>query len=226
MDFSLREKDISFSLQRYLETIERTLGSYNLNVDVSMKEKRRLSPVQSAFVKGNTLTHLMQISAPKELLQKTPSNELLKIKLEIDTDPPEGASYEQKYILFPQPCELSLYDIPSLFAGKLHALLCRNWGNRIKGRDFYDYIWYLSQGYSVHIKHLEQRMRQSGHWEEDAPLTHARLKDLLIQRFETVDIEEAKSDVLPFISSEKVLDVWSRDFFITITKDRLKTDLK
>jgi len=124
----------------------------------------------------------------------------MKIKFEVDTHPPAGASYDVKYQLSPIPYSVRLYDLPSLFAGKLHAVLCRSWKNRGKGRDFYDYLWYLS--------HLEARMRQSGHWKAAEALDRPRLRELLDLRFSQVDFVQAAQDVRAFILDPRSLELW------------------
>ena len=148
-----------------------------------------------------------------------PSNEILKIKFEVDTNPPELATFENKYRLLPSPFAVKLYDKPSLFAGKLHALLCRGWKNRVKGRDFYDFVWYISQNTRVNLPHLQKRMEQTGHWNSTDTLTMANLKILLKERFQTVDFNEAKRDVQPFIADSTRLALWNTDFFCAITDE-------
>jgi len=115
-----------------------------------------------------------------------------------------------------------LYDLSSLFAGKLHAALCRSWKNRVKGRDFYDYLWYLSHGVIPNISHLEARMRQSGNWNSEAPLDAVQVRQLLENRFSQVDFAQAANDVKPFVHDPRSLDHWNRDFFMSVTRDRLK----
>ena len=124
--------------------------------------------------------------------------------------------------MLPIPFSVRLFDKPSLFAGKVHALLCRNWSNRVKGRDFYDYVWYLSWQTPLNIRHLEERMIQSGHLERDFRFNSSSLLEKLMERFSKVDFKQAKLDILPFIKNPKELDIWTKDFFITITKDKLK----
>ena len=113
-------------------------------------------------------------------------NEAVKIKFEVDIDPPAGATFEHKYRLLPAPYEVRLYDMPSLFAGKLHAVICRSWQSRIKGRDLYDYVFYLSQGASVNIKHLRHRLVQSGYIGENDKCSLNDVKDMLIERFNNI----------------------------------------
>jgi len=120
--------------------------------------------------------------------------------------------------LLPIASAVRLYDPPSLFACKLHALLCRKWKNRVKGRDFYDYIWYLSRGIMPNLAHLEQRMRQSGHWNTAERLDAEGLTKLLHQRFAEVDFRKAASEVRPFVGNPASLDAWSEAFFVSVTQ--------
>ena len=188
-------------------------------MSVESKAQRQETPVQSAFLKGNTLKHLLKIIPAKNTPLQIPSNEILKIKFEVDTNPPKLANYETKYRLLPSPFAVKLYDKPSLFAGKLHALLCRSWKNRVKGRDFYDFIWYVSNKTSVNLPHLQKRMEQTGHWNNDKILTIAKLKNLLKERFHSVNFEDAKRDIQPFIANRSILDLWSTEFFCAITDE-------
>ena len=101
-------------------------------------------------------------------------------------------------------------------------MLCRAWRNRIKGRDLYDYVFYLSMNTPVNLKHLEARLRQSNFLETEAPLGIDQLKDMLRARFATIDYDQAKQDVLPFIMDPNKLAVWSQDFFDQITQNLTK----
>lgn len=221
MDFSLQSLEPDFSLQKYLPVLEQGLHSFGFIMQAQEKQKQQGSPVQSAFLKGNTRIHLLHITALPFPYSGVPSNALLSMKVEIDTNQPPGAQYETKFRLLPQPYSVVLYDKPSLFAGKLHALLCRNWKHRGKGRNFYDYVWYLQEHIPVNLEHLQARMHQSGHWDSERSLSLLIVIDLLEQRFTEVDYESVKADVSPFIPNANVLDIWSKEFFIAITKDLL-----
>jgi hypothetical protein len=164
LDFSLIKPDASFDLSVYFRALRDELNSYGFDVEIEKKEKTAASAVQSAFIKGGTLINLIKIGPANPQLTGISKDELIRIKIEIDTDPPEGAAYEVKYRLVPAPYSVRLYDRPSLFAGKLHALLCRNWKSRVKGRDFFDYLWYLSKDIPLNSIHFDARMRQSKHW--------------------------------------------------------------
>ena len=165
---------------------------------------------------------MINIASIQPPIPGVPPNELLKIKLEIDADPPPYAGCEVKYGLSPIPYSVRLYDLPSLFAGKIHALLCRSWGNRVKGRDFFDYVWFLEQNILVNSRHLEARLRQSGNWPKQVSLDLKHLLQMLCDRFSTVDFLQVKADILPYIKDTRAVDLWSAEFFISISNSRLR----
>ena len=222
MDFSLTEKDSDIQIDNYFSYLSDELLSNGFELSVEKKEKSAISDVQSAFIKGGTMVHLLKIMPTSEKILGVSDKELIKIKFEIDTNPLDGASFETKYALLPIPYAVQLYDEGSLFAGKIHAVLCRSWKNRVKGRDFYDYLWYLSRGTKVNLSHLQKRLEQSEKWHSEEELTLPKLIDLLCERFGSVDFDNAKNDVLPFIKDSNKLDLWSRDFFCAVTKASLK----
>ena len=190
-----------------------------MNVSISEKEKNKESAIRSAFLKGNTKEHLLLFYADEHIAGGAAKNETIKIKFEVDVNPPAFASFEHKYRLLPVPYEVNLYDMPSLFAGKLHAVICRAWQSRIKGRDLYDYVFYLSRGASFNLKHLNQRLIDSGFIPSDKECTLSDIKKLLNDRFDSIDFEQAKQDVEPFIHDESVLNVWCAEFFKQITEE-------
>lgn len=156
--------------------------------------------------------------ADENLTPSIAASKLIKVKLEVDTNPPEFATFERKYRLLPIPYEINLCDMPSLFAGEIHAVICRAWKTRVKGRDLYDYVFYLSRRTSVNLRHLEARLVQSGFIEADRPISLDDVKDMLYKRFEQIDFEQAKQDVMPFIRNPDTLALWSADFFKGITQ--------
>jgi len=222
LDFSLIVPDHFYDLDVYLPYVRDELGSYGFEMEVEKKQKTSNTPVQSAFIKGGTLIHLIKIASIEPPVSGISRDEQLRVKFEIDTDPPTGAEFEVKYQLVPVPYSVRLFDLPSLFAGKLHALLCRNWKNRVKGRDYYDYLWYLSRSVPVNIFHLEQRMIQSGHITKAGELDAESLVRLLDVRFSVIDFRQVISDVEPFVKDLRSLELWNHDFFINVTRDRLR----
>jgi hypothetical protein len=136
-----------------------------------------------------------------------------RIRLEIDIAPPPGANFEVKTVLLPIPFQVKLVSLPDLFAGKSHALLCRQWKSRVKGRDFYDFVWFVARGIPCHLEHLKARMVQTGHWNTEAFLGKDDFCKLLIEKFGKVDFLQAKDDVRPFVRDQDSLKLWSREFF-------------
>ena len=219
LDFSLAAPDPDFRLDAYLPALEKELASYGFRFQAETRKKTVDSDIRSAFVKGNTREHILICYADDRLARSIGGGELIKIKFELDTTPPPFASFEQKYRLLPIPYEIRLYDMPSLFAGKLHAVICRAWKSRIKGRDLYDYIFYLSRQTPVNLKHLNARLVDSGFEGAREDMTLPEIKQILLQRFSSIDYSQAKEDVLPFIRNPASLDVWSASFFQSITEN-------
>ncbi|MBN2415234.1 nucleotidyl transferase AbiEii/AbiGii toxin family protein [bacterium] len=224
LDFSLLEPDPGFTVAAYQKPLQDELASFGFTVEVTPKEKQMASPVESAFIKTGTRMNLIKIGLQPDLVQGVMENELLKVKIEVDTDPPPGAEFEVKYHLNPIPFHVRVCTLPVLFAGKLHALLCRNWGGgRVKGRDLYDYVWYVSREAAVDLGHLQARLKQTGHLPPESVLDFERLKQMLHGKFSLIDFTQAKQDVLPFIPDPEVTDLWSKNFFTGITADKLRT---
>ena len=217
LDFSLMAPNPGFDLPRYLPALERELAAYGFNFKVEDRAKAIDSDIRSAFLKGNTREHMLVFYADDRLARSFSGNDTIKIKFEVDTTPPAYATFERKYRLLPIPYEVNLYDMPSLFAGKLHAVICRAWKSRVKGRDLYDYVFYLSQGTPVNLRHLNARLVDSGFDGAREDMTLGEIRDILHRRFESIDYEQARQDVLPFIKNPAALEIWSKDFFIAIT---------
>lgn len=219
LDFSLKVPDKEFEISEYFPALKREIRSYGLDVNIEEKGKNTQTDIRSAFLKGNTRELLLNCYDSKNTAGQAGGNEVIKIKFEVDTDPPELAGFEKTYKLLPVPYEITLYDMPSLFAGKLHAVLCRSWKNRVKGRDLYDYIFYIRKHTAVNLPHLNKRLIQTGSLNENENLTLCGLKDMLYERFDKIDYDQAKKDVMPFIRDPSCMDVWSPDFFKDISKD-------
>lgn len=217
LDFSLETQDLAFDLAAYFPVLEQEVRSFGLNVEIREKEKSKDSNIRSAFLKGNTKEHLLLFYPDEQVAGTVARNEAVKIKFEVDVNPPAYATFEHKYRLLPSPYEVNLYDMPSLFAGKIHAVICRSWKSRIKGRDLYDYVFYLSRGASVNQKHLRERLLQSDYITPETECTLDEIKQMLKKRFDTIDFAQAKQDVEPFIHDTSELNIWSADFFKQIT---------
>lgn len=225
LDFSLLSPQNDFNLSKYTKYIQNELGAYGFEMTVDEKTKSIDTAIKSAFVKGGTEIHLLKINSIKNPIKGVHADEQFRIKLEVDTNPPAGAKYEVRYQLNPIPYSVRLFSPESLFAGKLHALLFRSWGNRVKGRDFYDYVWYLSKNIEVDLTHLSNRMKQTNHLLPKETLTKKILIQMLLNKFVEIDFQQAKKDVLPFIKNPETLNLWSEEFFRKVTEDKLtRTD--
>ena len=214
--FSLLEPFDNFDISGYAAFLQRECEAFGFDVRFEKTEKTIQSPVQSAFLKANTRRQLLVIETAEDIIQAIPKGQLLKIKIEVDTDPPSGFKTETRYMLRPIPFAVRAFELPDLFAGKMHAILCRRWRNRVKGRDWYDFVWYAANHPQLHLFHLEQRMKQTQDWEGAEPLTRETLENLLIDVLKNLDIDSARKEVEPFVKMPENLSIWSREFFLDV----------
>ena len=218
LDFALLKPNKDFDLSKYFPFIEKEVQAYGLNLSITEKEKTKDSNIMSAFLKGDTKEHIL-IFFPNENMQNTTSLKNIKIKFEVDINPPSGAKYDLKYKLLPSPHQVKLYDEASLFAGKIHAILCRNWNYRTKGRDLYDYIFYLSKNISVNIELVKEKLIDSNVLKGNDNFDINVLKEMLTTKFNEINYNDAKEDVIAFIEDKDSLNLWTKEFFIEITKN-------
>lgn len=205
MDFSLMEKDENFTIENYFDTIRSEFKAFGREVNITRKNKKQDSQVESAFLKDNT--EIVNVEFQTE--------RTVKVKIEIDRDPPLNFSTEHKLLLLPFSFMTRCFTLPGLFAGKMHALLFRNWRNRVKGRDWYDLEWYCRNGSSLDFEHLKEHSLQSG-YSGPQEFTKDLCIDLLKRRIESTNIEMVKADVSPFIKNTRELDIWSNDYFLQL----------
>lgn len=217
LDFSLLKPDPKFDLNIYNNAVKKELEAFGFELEVITKPKIH-SPIVSAFIKADTKIQFLNLKVPHMLTRYLPRDQQIKIKMEVDTDPPPLFKTETKNLLQPIPFSVNAYCLEDCFAGKLHAMLCRNWQLRVKGRDWYDFTWFMSRKIAVRLIHLEQRLIQSGHWKSSKQLTKEELKILMIERIKDLDIEKAKSDVHPFLKDPASTKIWSQSFFIELVE--------
>lgn len=215
LDFSLVHNASAFRLEPALSSVETELAAWGLSFEAESKSSGHRTGIESAFLKGNTRINLLNIGLPEELTRRIQHNQKITIKLELDTTPPPFASTEVKNHLLPTPFQVRLYDLPSLFAGKLHAMLFRDWKSRVKGRDFYDFVWYISRNVPVNLPHLEARIAQN-EARLTEPLNLVGLQTLLKERIQRVDLDQAAQEVRPFLRDPRELTLWSENFFIDL----------
>lgn len=218
LDFSLVEPDTNFGLATYFPRLEKEVRAFGLNLTIVEKEKTVEGNIRSAFLKGNTKEHLLLFYANGQEVGGVAKNDAVKIKFEVDVSPPAHATFEHKFRLLPSPYEVKMYDMSSLFAGKIHAVLCRGWRSRIKGRDLYDYVFYRSRNVAVNQRHLRERLLQSGYMEASEECDLTKIKQMLRDKFDAIDFVRAKQDVAPFLHDTVALNVWCAAFFKQITE--------
>ena len=204
MDFSLLAPDENFDFSKYFQPIVDAFALVGREVEITKKDKKSFGKVESAFLKDNTDVYDVTFQTEKSI----------KIKIEVDTNPPLNFTTEQKLLLQPHSFMTRCFTLPDLFAGKMHALVYRAWKNRVKGRDWYDFEWYVRNGVALDFAHLAERCKQFNG--ED--ITPESFKEKLIERLSTADIKQVKEDVLPFVRNPKELDLWSNDYFVQLVE--------
>ncbi len=213
LDFTLLKSNKKFNLAFYNQAIVDELSSYGFEVKIIYKVKNIQTPIESAFIKADTKKQLLEIEMPADIVKKFHRMHTLKIKMEVDTDPPGKFSTEAKTLLQPIPFSVNALALPDLFSGKIHALLCRPWVKRVKGRDWYDFVWYMARKVPVNLIHLKERLVQSDAWPIKRKLTIEDVRTLLNQKIAETDFNQAKKDVLPFVRDPASVGLWSRTFF-------------
>ena len=218
LDFSLLKKNPNFNLMPYNKAVSKELAAFGFLAKVETKNKQLLSNIESAFIKAESKKQLLVIEAAPDIVKNIQHMQTIKIKMEVDVEPPGLFGTEIKFLLNPIPFSLRSFIKSDLFAGKIHVLLYRPWIARIKGRDWYDFVWYLSQNIPVNLLHLKERMVQSHNWNRRKVLNRSVLVELLLQKIQETDFDNAKNDIRPFIKRNSSIEIWSKDFFKEILK--------
>ena len=211
MDFSLMAPGSGFHIEKFFPYIEDEFALLGRKVEIKKKEKRTFGKVESAFLKDNT--EVIDISFQTE--------KGIKIKIEVDTNPPLYFQTEDKLLLLPFSFMVRCFSLPDLYAGKVHALLFRSWKNRVKGRDWYDFEWYVRHNIPLNFNHLQERTRQFNGLEMD----RNTFFELLKERLANTDIRLVRQDVEPFLKNREETVIWSNDYFVQLAERiRFKED--
>jgi len=205
MDFSLLQPDENFRLENYFDTITSEFKAVGRDITIIKKEKKTQTNVESAFLKDNTDVYNLSFSTEKQI----------KIKIEVDTQPPAGFTTEYKLLLLPFSFMVRCYTLSDLYAGKTHAFLFRNWKTRVKGRDWYDFEWYVRNNVSLNFNHLQKRVEQMKNVSEQ-DFTLEIFKKKLKERIERTNIEVVKNDVGPFLKNQSEIEIWSTEYFLQL----------
>jgi len=205
MDFSLLKTEVDFSLEPYFDAIVKEFKALGREVVINKKAKKNFSQIESAFLKDTTEVYNVEFKTERTV----------KIKIEVDTTPPLDFCTENKLLLLPYSFMTRCFTLPNLYASKMHAMLFRNWKHRVKGRDWYDFEWYVRNSYKLNFSHLKNRALQKG-YSEDKEFTVAVFKKLLRERITNTKINMVINDVKPFIKNTIVFDIWSTDYFLQL----------
>jgi predicted nucleotidyltransferase component of viral defense system len=205
MDFSLLQTDDSFCLENYFDAITSEFRTFGREITITRKNKKMQTHVESAFLKDITEIYNLAFTTEKSV----------KIKIEVDTQPPSGFTTEHKLLMTPLSFMVRCYSLSDLYAGKMHALLFRNWKNRVKGRDWYDFEWYVRNNVSLNFEHLQQRAKQiNAVVLEDFSIEN--FKKLLKERILKTNINAVKNDVRMFIKNQEEMDIWTTEYFLQL----------
>lgn len=210
LDFACLLPNHAFDLQHYLKTLTDEFSSFGYAISIQDRSKAGQT-VRKAFLKDDSIGKILLLQYP----QLTRITKKILIKLEVDTNPPAGSTTELKYLDFPLPFSIQTKDLPSSFAGKTHALLCRSY---LKGRDWYDFIWYVARGTPINYQLLTNAIDQIGPWQGQKTVIN---KNWLLNQFEkkiiSINWEQAAQDVMRFLKpiDQQTTKLWSRSFFIS-----------
>ncbi len=202
MDFTLLQEDRNFNFEQYFHPVIDLFSMVGRNVEIKKKDKKSFGKVESAFLKDNTDVYDISFQTERSI----------KVKIEVDIVPPMKFTTEQKLLLQPMSFMTRCVSLPDLFAGKMHALVFRAWKSRVKGRDWYDFEWYVRNGIDLDFRHLQERIRQFNGKE----MSLEEFMDELKKRLAASDINQVKADVLPFLNNPHELDIWSNDYFLRL----------
>lgn len=216
LDFSLLMADDHFSLEPYFEAIVTEFAAAGMQVTIREKKKSVQSSIESAFLKSETVWRELTLDGvlPQTGINAVPT---IKIKLEVDRQPPPGFETEEKLLLKPFSFYVKCFTLSSLFAGKMHALLFRKWQKRVKGRDWYDLEWYIKKSIPLNMHHFLLRAKDTGDWKPEN-MKADDVMQLLRSKINSVSFNGIKDDIVRFIPDDKVLDIWSAQYFTDLIK--------
>ena len=202
MDFSLVVKNSNVHIDNYFDSIKEEFRLAGKDVEIVKKDKKTFGRVESAFLKENTEVYDIKFQTKKSI----------KVKIELDIDPPLDFETEENLLMRPYSFMVRCFTLPCLFAGKMHALVFRNWKHRVKGRDWYDFEWYVRHSIPLDFKHLQTRIREF----DGKDMTKEDFVAVLKDKLRTTDINSVKKDVIDFVFNPKELDIWSNEYFLLL----------
>lgn len=213
LDFTLQKPDLKFDWTAYLKDLQLEYSAFGFELQVQDRSSFE-NPIRKAFLKEDSIGKVLVLQhRPKDRKMKS-----IKIKFELDVNPPAGAEFEVKYLDFPFAAAVTTQNLSSLFAGKSHALLCREY---VKGRDWYDFNWYVIRKVSPNYEYLSKACTQQGQWKgENLSIDKSWYLEKMREKITSLDWKAAKADVERFLrpSALPSLELWGQEFFL----DRLQ----
>lgn len=200
LDFSLLKPEPEFTFQPYFSALVEEYESLGIHVTIREKVKSKETLCQEIIL--------------EDLIKQTGVrfNRTIKIKLEVNRNPPLHFSTEEKLLVRPFSFYVKCFSQSSLFAGKMHALLYHKWKSRVKGRDWYDLEWYIKNGIALDVQHFCQRANESGDWKKKT-ITAEQIKVILRAKIAEVSFDNIREDVVRFVKDDRGLDIWSPTYF-------------
>lgn len=208
LDFMLRQTDPDFPWERYITILQEVFTSYGILCEIQLKGNMS-DRVRKAMLKDNSVTKELNLS-----FKNRDPGQKIKIKLEIDLYPPENFTVAETNLDFPSRHLVRHLDLPSNFAQKIHAMLCRRY---TKGRDWYDFVWYVNQGVKPNVPHLQSALIQNGPWQgqKDLVIDREWIRHSIYRTIEEIDWNTASNDISNFVHPDEklTLDNWGKNFF-------------
>lgn len=214
LDFTLNEKNELFSIIPYIKKIQEVALSYGLDIDIQTKEKKIETAIESAFAKLNTYQTFIKLNLDALNIKSLHKDEVIKVKFEIDCNPSLGFIIESKWISSPEFARVNVLDLSSLFAGKIHAILCRTYKSNVKGRDYYDFLFYIKKNVKPNMNYLKNKLIESKKLDFDSKFDNEILKKMLKEKFESVDFNQVRDDAQRFVYHGEDLSYYSKELFI------------
>ena len=218
LDFTLNCVDPNFSIEPYIDKIKEVALSYGLDLEIVTKNKKVETPIESAFAKLNTYQTFISLKLNNKIISSLHKDEIIKVKFEIDRNPALGFKTESKWLDIPEFAQVIVLDEPSLFSGKLHAILCRNYKNNVKGRDYYDFLFYIQKRVKPNMTYLKNKLIETKKIDESTDFNINTLKAMLKAQFEMVDFNQIKNDAMRFVLKNEDLSFYSKELFIQMVE--------
>ncbi len=223
LDFTLITPSKSFNLKNYEAGIMRELQAFGFSLETEVKKQPKAATVQTATYQESAIELLLKVGMPDVHLAAFKAGEQIRVKFEVNTNPPLNFKTEAVPIFTPFPFSIRTYTLPDLFAGKMAALLYRQWHKRVKGRDWYDFLWLTGRKTPLSLSHLQTRLEHIEKWDPLQPLELSNVQELLHQKIDQLDLTLAKQDLFPFLKDPKILDGWTKDLFHKATDQLVAT---